>query len=194
MNLKKNLEKSVNDIVKAFEKKQELYFEFFVSDDVTGVACFSNEYYIHLSDVCHDIFTEQPKGLIVQWQDESIENENETINYQSYCMGLRFDMVEKYSEMKQSKKQSAIETSTNIILGLVTSFIIQLFIYPLLNIEVSINENIIITIVFFIASFLRGYFVRRLFNNYVISKNERSKNNVVYRDLRMFNIIKYKYW
>ena len=65
----------------------------------------------------------------------------------------------------QTKKQSAIESLTNIIVGLITSFIIQLIIYPLLNIPVTISENILITFVFFVASFLRGYFIRRIFNN-----------------------------
>jgi len=64
----------------------------------------------------------------------------------------------------QSKKQSAIESLTNIIVGLLTSFLIQLIIYPLLNIPVSIGQNIIITMVFFIASFIRGYLIRRFFN------------------------------
>ena len=64
----------------------------------------------------------------------------------------------------QSKKLSIIEAVSNTIIGLLTSFCIQLIIYPTLNIEVSINQNIIITFVFFIASILRGYVVRRLFN------------------------------
>ena len=64
----------------------------------------------------------------------------------------------------QSKKLSIIEAVSNTIIGLLTSFCIQLMIYPILNIEVSINQNIIITFVFFIASILRGYVVRRLFN------------------------------
>ena len=64
----------------------------------------------------------------------------------------------------QSKKLSVIESITNIIIGLVTSFLIQLIIYPLLNIKVSINQNILITAVFFIVSFIRGYLIRRLFN------------------------------
>lgn len=64
----------------------------------------------------------------------------------------------------QSKRLSIIESISNTIIGLVTSFCIQIIIYPILKIEVSINQNIIITIVFFIASILRGYFVRRLFN------------------------------
>jgi len=66
--------------------------------------------------------------------------------------------------MDQSKKLSIIEAITNTVVGLLTAFGIQLVIYPILNIEVSINQNIIITFVFFIASILRGYVVRRIFN------------------------------
>ena len=65
---------------------------------------------------------------------------------------------------KQSKKHSVIESFVNVITGLIISFLIQLWIYPLLNIEVSLNQNIFITFVFFIASFIRGYIVRRVFN------------------------------
>jgi len=64
----------------------------------------------------------------------------------------------------QSKKLSIIESLTNILVGLITSFIIQLIIYPILNIPVTLNQNIIITCVFFIVSFLRGYIIRRIFN------------------------------
>jgi uncharacterized protein YacL len=65
---------------------------------------------------------------------------------------------------RQSKKHSLIESIVNVVLGLIISFLIQLWIYPLLGIPVSINQNIFITVVFFIASFIRGYIVRRVFN------------------------------
>ena len=65
----------------------------------------------------------------------------------------------------QTKKQSVIESLTNILVGLITSFLIQLVIYPIMGIPVSFNQNIIITIVFFIASFIRGYLIRRYFNS-----------------------------
>jgi uncharacterized membrane protein len=65
--------------------------------------------------------------------------------------------------MKQSKKMSAIEAITNVIVGLILSFCIQLVIYPFLNIPVTINQNIFITFVFFVASFIRGYVLRRVF-------------------------------
>ena len=65
---------------------------------------------------------------------------------------------------KQKKKHSLIETISGTVIGLVTSFIIQLFLYPILDIPVRLEQNIIITIVFFVVSILRGYLVRRLFN------------------------------
>lgn len=64
----------------------------------------------------------------------------------------------------QSKKLSSIEAITNTVVGLITSFLIQLVIYPTMDIKVSLGQNIIITLVFFIVSFLRGYLLRRLFN------------------------------
>lgn len=66
--------------------------------------------------------------------------------------------------MAQSKKQSAFESIVNIVIGLAVSFLIQIIIYPLLEIPVTIKQNIIITIVFFLASFIRGYAIRRYFN------------------------------
>jgi hypothetical protein len=65
----------------------------------------------------------------------------------------------------QSKKNSLIESVTNTVTGLVTSFLIQLIIYPILDIPVTISQNIVITSVFFVASILRGYLIRRIFNS-----------------------------
>ncbi len=67
--------------------------------------------------------------------------------------------------MGQSKKHSALESIVNVVLGLVISFLIQIIIYPVLGIPVTLKQNIIITIVFFIASFFRSYLIRRFFNN-----------------------------
>ena len=63
----------------------------------------------------------------------------------------------------QSKKLSIIESVTNTVIGLVTSFIIQLIIYPILEIPVTLSQNAIITITFFVASVIRGYLIRRYF-------------------------------
>lgn len=65
----------------------------------------------------------------------------------------------------QNKKFSLLEAITNTLLGLVISFIIQLIIYPIMNIPVRIEQNIIITLVFTFASIARGYILRRIFNS-----------------------------
>jgi hypothetical protein len=65
----------------------------------------------------------------------------------------------------QSKSKSVIEAVTNTLTGLVTSFLIQLIIYPLMDIPVKLHQNIIITIVFMIVSILRSYIIRRIFND-----------------------------
>lgn len=65
--------------------------------------------------------------------------------------------------MTQTKKKSALEAATNVISGLLISFIIQVIIYPVLNIPVTYTEMGLITIIFFVASFVRSYVIRRIF-------------------------------
>ena len=64
----------------------------------------------------------------------------------------------------QNKKQSLIESIAQTIIGLGTSIIIQVVLYPILGIPVSFTQNLIITAVFFVMSIVRGYIVRRIFN------------------------------
>jgi len=66
--------------------------------------------------------------------------------------------------MKQTKRKSMIETITQTLSGLIVSFIIQLIIYPTMGIPVTLNQNIVITLVFVTASIVRGYVIRRIFN------------------------------
>lgn len=66
----------------------------------------------------------------------------------------------------QSKRNSFIESAVQTFIGLAVSFLIQLIIYPLLSIPVSIGQNVIITLVFTVVSIIRGYLVRRLFNKF----------------------------
>lgn len=64
----------------------------------------------------------------------------------------------------QSKNKSIVESLTNTVTGLLTSFLIQIIIYPYLDIPVTFGQNVLITLVFFIASFMRCYLIRRIFN------------------------------
>jgi len=63
-----------------------------------------------------------------------------------------------------TKKQSLIETTTNIVVGMIVSFFSQKIIFPYFNLQVSTHQNIVITIFFTIISFVRGYGLRRFFN------------------------------
>ena len=65
--------------------------------------------------------------------------------------------------MKQTKQKSLIESTIQTIIGLGTSILIQVILYPMMGIPVTFSQNLIITAVFFAVSIIRGYFVRRIF-------------------------------
>ena len=64
----------------------------------------------------------------------------------------------------QTRRRSLTESLVNTFTGMGVSFIIQLTLFPLMNIPVRLEQNILITIVFTVASIGRGYVVRRIFN------------------------------
>lgn len=64
----------------------------------------------------------------------------------------------------QKPKLSLIEAITNTTAGFIISFLIQIIIYPLMSIPVRFHQNIIIITIFTIASILRGFIIRRIFN------------------------------
>lgn len=64
----------------------------------------------------------------------------------------------------QKPKHSLIEAITNTATGFIVAFLIQIIIYPILDIPVRFHQNLIITTVFTIVSILRSYIIRRIFN------------------------------
>jgi hypothetical protein len=65
----------------------------------------------------------------------------------------------------QPVRLSVLESIANTIVGLVSSFAVQLFIFPKFGIIISHETNLKITLLFFVVSFTRGYIIRRLFNS-----------------------------
>lgn len=88
--LKKQHEKVCNDYIKAFCKKQDLEFQFWVADIVGEIACFGDIYFFDFTEIVHDIKTEQPPQKIIQWLNERLESSNNFVNYYSYTKGFRF--------------------------------------------------------------------------------------------------------
>lgn len=65
----------------------------------------------------------------------------------------------------QSKTQSLIESFINVFIGYIVAVASQFIIYPLFDISVSVEENLVIGLYFTLVSLVRGYFVRRWFNS-----------------------------
>ena len=66
--------------------------------------------------------------------------------------------------MKQSKFQSFIEACTTVGSGMLVALAIQLLIFPLYDIQITMFENFQIVVIFTTTSLLRVYIVRRCFN------------------------------
>jgi hypothetical protein len=89
-------ERYCNSIAEAFAEKQDLEFDGWVGDTVGGVAGFIGQYFFSPEEMILDLSTQQPKGLILEWQDSNIEaciefekREEKFITYKAYIGGIR---------------------------------------------------------------------------------------------------------
>jgi len=65
----------------------------------------------------------------------------------------------------QTKSRSMFEACINTCIGYVIALISQLVIFPIMGIHVPLSTNIIISLWFLGVSLIRGYIIRRYFNN-----------------------------
>ena len=65
----------------------------------------------------------------------------------------------------QSKRDSLIETLTNVGIGWFISFIANMLVLPLFGYNINLTDGVLISIIFTIISIIRGYVVRRWFNS-----------------------------
>lgn len=68
--------------------------------------------------------------------------------------------------MSQSQKHSLIESLVNVAVGYGIALVSQLLIFPLFGIHISLQDNIIIGLLFTVVSIARSYALRRLFNRW----------------------------
>jgi hypothetical protein len=66
--------------------------------------------------------------------------------------------------MKQSKLQSFVEVCVNVTLGYFTALLAQVIVFPWFGIHVNFSQNVLIGLIFTFIAVVRGYFVRRFFN------------------------------
>jgi hypothetical protein len=67
--------------------------------------------------------------------------------------------------MTQSKLGSLIEAFAHTFIGYFLSLGVQFIVYPLYGATFSIQQNIEIGLIFMIVSLVRGYVIRRWFND-----------------------------
>lgn len=86
--------------------------------------------------------------------------------------------------MSQSRLGSFIETVANTFIGFVATLAAQLVIYPIFDIHISFVSNLWMTCWFTFASILRGYVLRRWFNNRLRAASERMADSLIDPKLR----------
>lgn len=67
--------------------------------------------------------------------------------------------------MNQSKLESLVETLINTAIGYFVALLSQLVVFPLVGIHVPLSTNLEIGAWFTLISVLRGYVIRRWFND-----------------------------
>lgn len=63
----------------------------------------------------------------------------------------------------QSKTNSMLESLTNTVIGYTVAIASQLAVFPLFNIHIALQDNLLIGLWFTAISLTRGYLVRRWF-------------------------------
>ena len=64
----------------------------------------------------------------------------------------------------QTKRQSFVEAATNTTIAYCVSLCLQMTVFPLYGIHISLSSNVQIVTIFTIASVIRNYIIRRHFN------------------------------
>ena len=64
----------------------------------------------------------------------------------------------------QTKKQSLIESITNVLIGYIVAVASNIAILPLFGVNLPFSDSLLIGVWFTVISLIRGYCVRRYFN------------------------------
>jgi hypothetical protein len=65
--------------------------------------------------------------------------------------------------MKQSRLMSLVESLANVLVGYGVAVATQMAVFPLFGLTVTVTENLLIGLIFTVASIVRSYALRRSF-------------------------------
>jgi hypothetical protein len=66
--------------------------------------------------------------------------------------------------MSQSRAQSMIESAANVVIGYMVALGSQLVVFPMFDVHLPLQDNLLIGLWFTAISLVRSYLVRRWFN------------------------------
>ena len=66
--------------------------------------------------------------------------------------------------MSQSRAQSMIDSAANVVIGYMVALGSQLVVFPMFDVHLPLQDNLLIGLWFTAISLVRSYLVRRLFN------------------------------
>ena len=66
-----------------FCQKQEVYADGWIGEIKGGINCFADAF-LSFDDIRTDLELDAPKGLILAWYWDNVENQGNAINYYSY--------------------------------------------------------------------------------------------------------------
>lgn len=66
--------------------------------------------------------------------------------------------------VSQTKTQSAIEAVTNVVVGFLINFTATIYLFPFFGWEITISQNLELSVYFTIISLVRSYLLRRFYN------------------------------
>jgi Na+/H+ antiporter NhaA len=80
--------------------------------------------------------------------------------------------------MTQTRFSSFLEACFNTAIGFVMSMLLSIVVYPMFGHSFTLTQNVGITLIFTVASILRGYVVRRWFNARIHEASQRLAGGV----------------
>ena len=66
--------------------------------------------------------------------------------------------------MRQSRLMSLVEAVANVVVGYGVAVLVQLLLFPLFGLTVTLRQNLVIGLVFTAVSIVRSYLLRRAFD------------------------------
>ena len=80
--------------------------------------------------------------------------------------------------MKQSRLMSLVESLANVLVGYGVAVATQMAVFPLFGLTVTVTENLLIGLIFTVASIVRSYALRRGFEALRVRQSARASSTI----------------